>query len=167
MLCSGPFSGAQDTPVRRRAQREGATWIGSVAKWRLETVTSNSCIAVLQEHAALLQCPNQNKVPFGLGLGAGAGAGGWGAGGLGAPGYDGPSASRSRPEPCSPSIRKRCACGFPQGTAEPLRHASNERRDGWRVMKYMRGDGICKQTVFTFQTSCRGEKPQKMKIMTT
>jgi len=45
--------------------------------------------------------------------------------GLGARGFDGPSAFRSRPQPRSPSIRKRCACGFPQGTAEPLRHASN------------------------------------------
>ena len=63
--------------------------------------------------------PNASpKVPFGLG--------GWGLGlGLGARGLDGPSASRSRPQPRSPSIRKRCARGFPQGTAEPLRHASN------------------------------------------
>ena len=55
----------------------------------------------------------------------------WGAGrlggwGLGASGFDGPTASRTRPEPCPPSIRKRCACGFPQGTAEPLRHASKK-----------------------------------------
>ena len=49
---------------------------------------------------------------------------GWGWG-LGAPWLDGPSAFVHRPEPCPPSIRKRCACGFPQGTAEPLRHASN------------------------------------------
>ena len=47
--------------------------------------------------------------------------GGWG---LGAPGFDGPSASHSRPEHSPPSIRKRCARGFPQGTAGPLRHAS-------------------------------------------
>ena len=52
----------------------------------------------------------------GLGLGDGAGCS-W-ARWAGAP--------RDRPEPCSPSIRKRCARGFPQGTAEPLRHASNE-----------------------------------------
>ena len=37
-MCSGPFSGAQDTPTHRRAQREGATWIGSVAKWRLKPI---------------------------------------------------------------------------------------------------------------------------------
>ena len=52
--------------------------------------------------------------------------GGLGAGGAGCSGFDGPSAPRHRPKPCSPSIRKRCACGFPQGTAEPLRHASNK-----------------------------------------
>ena len=57
-MCSGPFSGAQDTPSRRRAQREGATWIGSVAKWRLKPI-------------APTQNPSPNKVPFGLG------AGGW------------------------------------------------------------------------------------------
>ena len=38
MMCSGPFSGAQDTPSCRRAQREGATWIGSLANWRLEAI---------------------------------------------------------------------------------------------------------------------------------
>ena len=58
------------------------------------------------------------KVPFRLGL--------WAVElKLGASGFDGPSAPRDQPEPCPPSIRKRCACGFPQGTAEPLRHASN------------------------------------------
>ena len=39
-MCSGPFSGAQDTPIHRRAQSEGATWIGSVAKWRLKPSAS-------------------------------------------------------------------------------------------------------------------------------
>ena len=43
-MCSGPFSGAQDTPTRRRAQREGATWIGSVAKWHLEAIIPNDCL---------------------------------------------------------------------------------------------------------------------------
>ena len=56
-------------------------------------------------------------------LGLGLGAGGWGWG-LGAPWLDGPNAFVHRPEPRPPSIRKRCACGFPQGTTLPLRHAS-------------------------------------------
>ena len=42
----GPLQ-PRDTAVCRRAQREGTTWIGSVAKWLLEPVTSKSCIAVL------------------------------------------------------------------------------------------------------------------------
>ena len=46
-------------------------------------------------------------VPFGLGRG-------WGWG-LGAPWLDEPTAFVHRPEPCPPSIRKRSACGFPQG----------------------------------------------------
>ena len=81
MMCSGPFSGAQDTPVRSHVQREGATWIGSVAKWRLEAIIPNngfvcSIIKVLFK-----------VIHLGLGLGAGcswvqsytfgAGAGGW------------------------------------------------------------------------------------------
>ena len=40
IMCSGPFSGAQVTPTRRRAQAEGAAWIGSVAKWRLKPIAS-------------------------------------------------------------------------------------------------------------------------------
>ena len=80
IICSCSFSGAQDTPTRRGAQREGATWIGSVAKW---------CLRHLQ-----------TLVLLGWGLGAGCSreaggcisrhlyfwAGGWG---LGAPGPDG------------------------------------------------------------------------------
>ena len=72
--------------------------------------------------AALLQPPRRRgsgTIKFLLGAG---GLGGWG---LGACGLDGPSALGNRPQPCPPSIRKRCACGFPQGTTLPLRHASN------------------------------------------
>ena len=50
-----------------------------MAKWRLGPVTSNSCIAVWLQYAALLQYCCWNKVPFGgwgwgwgLGLGLGA-----------------------------------------------------------------------------------------------
>ena len=76
--------------------------------------------SVLLGWAGLVLSGHPSKVPFG-GWGWG-----WGAGGLGASGLDGPSAFRQHKKPCPPSIRKRCACGFPQGTAEPLRHASNK-----------------------------------------
>ena len=38
------------------AQREGATWIGSVAKWRLAPVTSNNRIAVLLHYDNTPHC---------------------------------------------------------------------------------------------------------------
>ena len=50
---------------------------------------------------------------WGWGLGAGCSWARW----AGAP--------QNGQERCPPSIRKRCACGVLQGTAEPLRHASN------------------------------------------
>ena len=42
---------------------------------------------------------------------------GWGlgAGGLGAPGPDGQAPLCTAPKPVPPGIRKRSACGFPQG----------------------------------------------------
>ena len=152
VMCSGPFSGAQDTQIRR-AQREGATWFGSVAKWRLETISPYSYITVQPRELEPAKVPFAEplrKVPLGgldgwmdgwiadmpyqrkEGRGPcsleGRSIGGWGWGwGLGASGLDGPSAFSARPEPCSPSIRKRCACGFPQGATEPLRHASKHR----------------------------------------
>ena len=63
---------------------------------------------------------------WGWALGLGAGARGWGWR-LGAPWLDGPSPFVHLPEPCPPSILKRYACGIPQGTTLPLRHASNEK----------------------------------------
>ena len=73
-----PSGGPRDTAVCRRAQREGATWIGSVAKWLLEPVTSKSCIAVLlycgSIAVVLLYCC-WSKVPFG--------GWGWGLGPVG------------------------------------------------------------------------------------
>ena len=114
MMCSGPFRGAQGhSNLQTRTDRRGPHGLEA---WRSGISTFRSSIPVLQQHAALLQYCCWNKVPFG-------GAGG--AGGLGASGLDGPSAFRHYKKPCPPSIRKRCACGFPQGATEPLRHASN------------------------------------------
>ena len=104
MMCSGPFSGAQDTPSRRRAQREGATWIGSVAKWRLKQI-------------APTQNNSPNKVPFGLGLGAGGLGGG----------------SRGKKPACPPAPNPQPKRNFIRGRVlrrgdwlqTPLRHASN------------------------------------------
>ena len=151
MMRSGPFSGAQDTPIRRRVQREGATWIGSVAKWHLKAIICAPGRFGAGGWGWVLLGPTGR-----CGAGCSWEVWGWGMG-LGAPGPDGQALPRDRPEPwvllgvmglgdgagcswarwagaprnrsepCSPSIRKRCACGFPQGTAEPLRHASNNR----------------------------------------
>ena len=89
-----PSGGPRDTTVRTIAQ-EGATWVGSVAKWFLASITSKSCLAVL------LQCGNglmgytartqradtQTVQSYTFGAGAG---------GLGAPGPDGPDGAPER-----------------------------------------------------------------------
>ena len=92
---------------------------GEVAS-RVDSPRQLFCRIVLLRKYAASRTNIAGRVKFLLGLGGGGGGLGAGCSGL-----DGPSAPRRRQEPCSPSIRKRCARGFPQGTAEPLRHASN------------------------------------------
>ena len=119
MKRSGPFRGAQGhSNLRTRTERRGhMNWKrGEVAiRWGND-IHRDQVIRTLPTQVATQQTEHTvQSYTFG----------GWGWG-LGASGLDGPSAFRQHKKPCPPSIRKRCACGFPQGTAEPLRHASND-----------------------------------------
>ena len=120
MTCRGPFRGAQGHDCLRNCAGEGTSWVGSVAKWLtvIDDITVLLCCCITTVSSALGGW--MSKIPFGT-----AQSSFWGAGGgwvlVGWTGLVLPTTAQIPAR----LVYGSCACGFPQGTAEPLRHASN------------------------------------------
>ena len=140
MTCSGPFRGAAGTQQLARLHWKGAhrleAWrSGSVSKSRMLRAKHRSLQNKRYPFRTGIDLQNTDTNPYAkfpqvfyshnshrcsiptipidvlllkAHFGAGAGAG--------CSGLDGPSVLRIHKKHCPPSIRKRCACGFPQGT---------------------------------------------------